>query len=162
MKTTLIASTLLVLSSLGLQAPEAFSKSHQNVARQTQPTTLRAQRIKRPSVRPGLGRPDKIQAPLSVVGQWSGGMHSKGDDVVAHFEVNIPAGPGVIKQGTWTLLAPNAQGTATMQKQGNQVKIKFLNYYGKTVELQGTFKNGGQTISGFDVNNPNFVFSFSR
>ena len=162
MKTTLIASTLLVFSSLVLQTPEAFSQSNQTASLQLQQTTLSSGRLNRRPRKPGLSGPTIIQSPLSVVGNWSGSMNAKGDDVVTYFDLTIPSSPGVIKQGTWKRLAPNAQGLATIQRQGNQVNIKFHNYNGQTLELQGTFKNGGQTIAGYDVNHPNFIFSFSK
>ena len=164
---TVIASTLVVLSSMALQAPEAFSQSHDSVSLQTQQNTLIAGQLKtnRRSPRPSLGRPNRLQGPLSVVGNWSGGMHSKGDDALAHFQLSIPSGQGANKQGTWKLIGQQgvmAQGPASIQVQGNTVNLDFQNYYGQTLELQGSFQNGGQKIAGHDVNNPNYVFAFTK
>ena len=157
-----IASTLALLSAFALQAPEALSQSNETLSLKTHQSTLIAGRSNRRLPRPVLGGGTKIQAPLSVIGNWSGSMRHKPDDVLTYIELKIPSGGGAIKYGTWNHIGQSGQGSATIQKQGNQVSITFQNFYGKTLSLQGSFKDGGQTISGHEVNNPSYVFSFSK
>ena len=157
-----IATALTLLSAFSLQAPAAFSQTNETLSLQTHQSMLVAQQSNRRSSRPALGRPTDIQAPASVVGNWSGTMNNKGSDILTYIELNVQSGNGAIKYGTWSHVGQNKQGSAAVQKVGNQVRITFHNFNGESLNLQGSFKNGGLIISGSEVNNPNYGFSFSK
>ena len=113
--------------------------------------------------------PLQLQATYSIVGNWSGLMHSAGDDVGAYLELNIPAGGATATwqhmgseyvNGQW-VDAVLADGTLTKTVQGDQITLTLHGYYGKTLELQGSFQDSGQRITG-DVVGQTLVFGLTR
>ena len=113
--------------------------------------------------------PLELQAPYSIVGNWSGLMHSAGDDVGAYLELNISAGGAT---ATWQHMGSEyvdeewvdavlADGTLTKTVQGDQVTLLLHGYYGKTLELQGSFQDNGQRITG-QVVGETLVFGLNR
>ena len=138
-------------------------------ARPTLPS--RPVQIETPSAQPAVpDGPFQFQTANSIVGDWQGLMHSAGDDVGAYLHLSIPAGnaPAVWQHmgaeyvnDQW-VDAVLAQGTLTKTVQGDQVTLMLHNFYGKTLQLQGSFQNGGQQISGHVAGEPNLVFGLNK
>ena len=89
---------------------------------------------------------------------------------MTYFELSIPAGnaPAVWQrmgaeyvEGQWVDKVME-EGTLSKTVQDNLVTLTLHNYQGKTVELQGSFQNGGQTIAGHMVGEPSLVFFFNQ
>lgn len=102
--------------------------------------------------------------PISAIGDWKGGMHSKGDDAVTSLRLQIKSSPSGY-QGSWQVLGAVGilqQGTLSGTQQGNSLTLKLEKFNGNTpLVLHGTIKSGGTAMSG-QVNNSSFVFFLSK
>jgi hypothetical protein len=113
---------------------------------------------------------NQLAPQLSLTGEWSGNMHSAGDDVLIQYELSIQSGGG----GTWQMIGAeyNANtdtwtpvvlddGTLSSTVQGTDITIQLFGG-NQPMTLDGQFQNGGMTISGQVVPSNNVVFSFSK
>lgn len=103
-------------------------------------------------------------APTSAIGEWKGGMHSKGDDAVTSLRLQIKSSPSGY-QGSWQVLGAAGvlqQGSLSGNQQGNSLTLTLEKFNGNTpLVLHGTMKPGGTSVSG-QVNNSNFIFFLSK
>lgn len=119
---------------------------------------------------PTIALGGKLATAPSLIGEWKGSANSKGDDVVTVLELSVPAGGGAASwrhigskqvNGKWQD-AVLKQGDLTRTLQGNQVKLTLHGFYGKSLQLEGSFQNGGKKITGHQVGNENYVFRFEK
>ena len=115
-----------------------------------------------PTVQPQ--RPTRLAIPMSVTGDWQGGMHSAGDDAVSSLALQM-TGNGSTYQGTWQLLGADEnldEGSLSASKQGNTITLELEGFNGnQSIVLTGTVNANGTAMSG-QVVNSSFVFSFTK
>lgn len=109
----------------------------------------------------GIGN---FTAPVSALGEWKGGMHSKGDDAVSSLRLQIKSSASGY-QGSWQILGSAGvlqQGNLSATQQGSTLTIKLEKFNGnQPLLLKGTIKSGGTSISG-QVVDSSFVFFLSK
>lgn len=166
---TLSLSTGLVVGSSYSEASAESFRLQSNRA-QTQ-LTQRQPQIQPIQVQPNFQPALKLATPISMTGNWQGGMSSSGDDVVTHIELSIASGGN----GTWkhngSQYNPNTdqwepkvlqQGSLSASLQGSAIAMQLNGFSGNNLLLEGTMQNGGTTMSGQVVGTPNFGFYLAK